>query len=63
MTSDNERSAFVGISAGGRKDLSIVIGNIKKKVRPQAIDSFGRAPRAPDEAIDVCSKARKAMID
>lgn len=48
MTSDNERSAFVGISAGGRKDLSIVIGNIKKKVRPQAIDSFGRAPRAPD---------------
>ena len=48
MMSDNERSAFAGMSAGGRKDLSVVIGDIKKKVRPQAIDSFGRAPRAPD---------------
>ena len=48
MTRDDERSAFVGILAGGRKDLSVVIGDIKKKVRPQAIDSFGRAPRAPD---------------
>ena len=48
MRSDNERSAFVGMSAGGRKDLSVVIGDIEKKVRPQAIDSFGRAPRAPD---------------
>jgi hypothetical protein len=48
MMSDDERSAFVGMSAGGLKDLSVVIGDIKKKVRPQAIDSFGRAPRAPD---------------
>ncbi len=46
--SDDERFAFVGMSAGGSENLSVVIGDIKKKVRPQAIDSLGRAPRAPD---------------
>jgi hypothetical protein len=65
--SDDERSAFVGMSAGGREDLSIAIGDIEKKLRTQAIDSFGRAPLAPDQspnqASHVRSNTHQAMID